>query len=189
MKIILASSSPRRHEILLKCGIPHTVAASDVDESISSAVSPDKMVSVLAERKAKYISESADQETIVIGSDTVVCLKNEILGKPHDEESARAMLEKLSGKQHTVYTGICVTNHFITVTETLSTKVFMRRISGTEIDRYILSGEPMDKAGAYGIQGIAGKFIEKIDGDYYTVVGLPVCRLTEILHDKFGLEF
>lgn len=182
-KIILASASPRRSELLRQIGIPFTVCVSEICEEKQENELPVSLVKRLAVEKASAIA--ADENTIVIAADTIVAFENAILGKPADEEDAVRMLSMLSGKTHDVHTGICVRSGDQTVFETVSTKVVFRDLSAEEIKKYVQSGEPMDKAGAYGIQGAAASFVSEIHGDYYNVVGLPLCRLTEILKN-FG---
>lgn len=186
-KIVLASASPRRKQLLKQMNLVFEVKPSYTGEILDEKLKPEEIVIELAKQKALDIA-SKEKESIVIGSDTIVFL-NEILGKPRDESDAFEMLNKLSGKIHYVYTGIAVfdtaTNKLITDYE--KTAVKMKRLSEDEIKRYILTGEPMDKAGAYGIQGLASIFIEKIEGCYFNVVGLPVSKLYCILK-QFGVD-
>ncbi len=186
-KIVLASASPRRKQLLKQMNLVFEVKPSYTGEILDEKLKPEEIVIELAKQKALDIA-SKEKESIVIGSDTIVFL-NEILGKPRDESDAFEMLNKLSGKIHYVYTGIAVfdtaTNKLITDYE--KTAVKMKRLSEDEIKRYILTGEPMDKAGAYGIQGLASIFIEKIEGCYFNVVGLPVSKLYSILK-QFGVD-
>lgn len=191
MNIILASGSPRRKELLAQAGYEFVVEVSEADENIQEAF-PGTMVEELSRRKAAAVAEhhkingeNGSEETgsyTIIGADTVVALDGKILGKPADEEDAFRMLSALSGKTHQVYTGVSL---FLlkdgkTVKEVsfhVCTDVGMRQMEDEEIRAYIRTGEPMDKAGAYGIQGKAAVFISGIRGDYYNVVGLPVCEL------------
>ena len=141
---------------------------------------------MLSARKAAAALAKASSGEIVLAADTVVSLNGKILGKPADREQARQMLTALSGNVHKVYTGITVTDGTVTVSEHEKTVVRMREILPGEIDAYISSGDPMDKAGAYGIQSLAGIFVSGLEGDYFNVVGLPLCRTARILRDSFG---
>lgn len=178
--LILASNSPRRKEILEMLGYEFEIRPTDADENIKN-MSPEQTVKELSSRKA----QAADRNTndIVIGSDTIVCLDNEILGKPVNETDAKRMLSKLSGKGHTVYTGVTILQGENIITKAISAKVYFRELTHKEIDRYISTGEPLDMAGAYGIQGKGAAFIEKIDGDYYAVMGLPACYVSKTLSE------
>ena len=148
---------------------------SDAEE-ITTKTEPQEVVMELASIKAKDIYERSDKQSMVVGADTVVAYKGQILGKPSDEEDARRMLSMLSGQTHEVYTGVCVIEDGQIKTFYEETKVTFYEISEDEIDRYIGTGEPMDKAGSYGIQGKAAVFIKGIEGDYYNVVGFPIAR-------------
>ncbi|OZI11302.1 septum formation inhibitor Maf [Bacillaceae bacterium SAS-127] len=184
--IILASGSPRRKELLQQIGLPFTVIVSDVDETISHPISSKETVMQLASRKAHAVAKHHEQN-IVIGADTIVVLDGEILGKPKDRSDAKRMLSKLSGREHSVYTGVAIVqgkNEHVFYEET---NVTFWELSSEEIDAYIDSGEPFDKAGAYGIQGIGALLVKKIDGDYFSVVGLPVASLYRQLQ-RFGLQ-
>jgi len=180
MKLILASQSPRRQELLKLLRIPFAVRVADIDETMEDCP-PAEAVARLSRRKAEAVSH-ADDET-VIGADTVVVLDGKILGKPTDEADAFRMLRFLSGNRHQVMTGVTVLrgNRCVSVTEV--TEVCFRQLSDQEIWGYIATGEPMDKAGSYGIQSGAAPFVEGIHGDYYNVVGLPICRLNQILKE------
>lgn len=182
--VILASGSPRRLEILTMAGYNCKVIKPETDENIEYA-SADEYVAELSRRKAAEIAEN--NEGCIIAADTVVVLDGKILGKPADESDAIAMLSALSGREHSVLTGFTVRKENKTCTEVSETKVVMRAITEAEIKEYVNSGNPMDKAGAYGIQCAAGMFIDKINGDYYTVVGLPLCRISVILREQFGI--
>jgi septum formation protein len=179
--LVLASQSPRRSEILRLAGIPFTVRAGDVDESVQSAESPAEYVQRLAEAKA-YAIEAADGET-VLGADTTVVIDGEILAKPADAADACRMLARLSGRRHEVLTGICLRRGGHAIRDCATTGVVFAALSDAEIDEYVASGEPMDKAGAYAIQGLASKFVERIDGDYFNVMGLPVALVYRLLRD------
>ena len=172
MKLVLASKSPRRSEILKNAGIDFTVRVADADETIPEGTKPEDAVVFLAARKALAV-ERADDET-VLGADTIVVLDDKILGKPKDKEDAYNMIKSLSGRVHSVFTGVCAVGNGVSLTFAEETKVEFYQLSEDEINEYINTNEPYDKAGAYGIQGLASKFIRGIQGDYFNVVGLPV---------------
>lgn len=180
-KIILASASPRRRELMQQMGLEFEVITSNCDENISIC-SPDEMVRELSKRKAIAVAKKLDYPSIVIGADTIVSESNRILGKPKDSEDAVNTLLSLSGKTHSVFTGMTVTDKVKTITEVVETKITFSELTRTEAEAYVATKEPMDKAGSYGIQGIGGVFIERIDGDYYSTVGLPICALRKILN-------
>ena len=169
--LILASQSPRRREILSNAGIPCEVRPAHVDERRVPGESAEEYVKRLAREKAEAAPESAAG---VLGADTVVVVDDTILGKPVDAEDARRMLRLLSGREHRVLTGICLRRGVRAIVDVEATRVRFVALSEAEIGDYAASGEPMDKAGAYAIQGIASKFIDRIDGCYFNVVGLPV---------------
>ena len=169
---MLASQSPRRSEILRQAGIPFTRRVAAVDETPLEGEKPEDYVVRLAELKA--LAVPAGPGETVLGADTTVVVDGEMLGKPADAADARRMLARLSGRQHEVITGICLKRGVEVVRDCATTKVWFALMSAREIEEYVSSGEPMDKAGAYAIQGLASKFIEKIDGCYFNVVGLPV---------------
>ena len=183
--VILASGSPRRRELLQQMRLNFTVLSPDVDEH-AAPMPPEALVQLLSSRKAAAAA-AAHPEAVVIAADTVVCQDGLILGKPADEADARRMLERLSGKKHQVYTGFTVQQGIRLQTCVEGTTVHVRPLSTAEIDRYIATGEPMDKAGAYGIQGLGGVFITGLEGDYYNVMGLPICRLAQVLR-SFGID-
>ena len=188
MNIILASNSPRRRELLERVGLTgFTVAAPNVDESVEPGLSPADTVEELSLRKAKAAARSFGPDDLMIAADTVVALDADVLGKPRDEDDAFAMLSALSGREHRVYTGITVLRGDKTVTQHEVTAVTFRELSPDEIRGYIATGEPMDKAGAYGIQGVGALLVSGIRGDYSNVMGLPVFRLGQILRE-FGLD-
>ncbi len=180
MNLILASQSPRRRELLKLLNRPFTVQVASVDETMDD-LPVEQAVAQLSRRKAMAVPAGA--QDIVIGADTVVVLEGRILGKPKDAQNAVRMLEALSGKTHQVMTGLCLRGRGKTVTHTEVTFVTFRPLTRQEILDYVQTGEPMDKAGAYGIQGLAAPFVESIRGDYYNVVGLPVCRLGLMLKE------
>ena len=179
MCLILASASPRRQELLKLFGIPFIVRVADIDETMDPAASAYDEVARLSREKALAVTREA--EDIVIAADTIVVCEGRVLGKPHSQEEAFAMLSLLSGRDHQVMTGCTVLLGERAETFTEVTDLHFRELSEKEIRRYVASGEPMDKAGAYGIQGGAALFCEKMDGDYYNVMGLPVCRLGQVL--------
>ena len=192
MRFILASASPRRREILENISLDFEIIADESEEIMIEGEKPYDTVKRLAMQKAKNIAAGIEsgENTIVIGADTVVSIDGKILGKPNDEIEAKDMLLTLSGRINTVYTGLAVieTQSGKEVSDFVSTGVKFRNLSEKEIENYIRSGEPMDKAGAYGIQKIGGLFVESINGDYFNVVGLPLCRLGEILSEEFGIN-
>ena len=193
MRVILASKSPRRRELLAtlsqKLGFSFDIITEDVDESVDEGVSPFDAVRILAERKGRAVLQRADlADAMVISSDTLVELDGRALGKPIDKDDAYAMLSSLSGRGHFVRTGIAVSYLGRVYSGVASTEVVFRKISDGEINDYIESGEPMDKAGAYGIQGGAGKFVSEYRGDFDTVVGLSL-KLTEELMKNAAVNF
>ncbi len=177
MKLVLASKSPRRSEILKNAGVEFTVRTADADETIKDGTPPDEAVVFLAARKAMAVPRSEDET--VLGADTIVVLNGKILGKPRDREDAFNMLRALSGRVHSVFTGVCAIGNGVSITFAEETKVEFYPLTDEEIYTYINTNEPYDKAGAYGIQGIASKFIRGIEGDYFNVVGLPVSAVYE----------
>jgi len=170
--LVLASQSPRRAEILRQAGIPFVVRTAPVDESPIDGESPQDYVRRLAEWKASAVRAAPDE--IVLGADTTVLVEGQVLGKPTDAADARRMLELLSGRCHEVLTGICLKRGNTLVRDCATTRVWFGPMSAREIETYAASGEPLDKAGAYAIQGLASKFIERVEGCYFNVVGLPV---------------
>ena len=181
MEVILASQSPRRKELMGLFHIPFTVCISDADETMDPKLSPAEAVAVVSRRKAEAVPRGEDD--VVIAADTIVVLGSEILGKPKDPADASRMLHLLSGRDHQVMTGMTVLRgeHCAVCTEI--TDIHFRSLSDREIEAYIRTGEPMDKAGSYGIQGGAALFAERLVGDYYNVMGLPVCRLGQLLRE------
>lgn len=183
--VILASASPRRSELLQQIGITFRVQASKKEEVANTTI-PWELVMQLSKEKAGEVAESQTESCLVIGADTVVAVQGEILGKPADVSEAKEMLCKLSGRTHQVYTGVTVLawdGHQITngITFYEKTDVTIAELTIDEIQAYIDSTEPMDKAGAYGIQGRFACYVERIDGDYYTVVGLPIAHLYRVM--------
>ena len=179
MQLILASQSPRRKELLGLFRIPFAVRVADIDETMDSALPPYEEVARVSRLKAE--ATPRESEDVVIAADTIVVGQGEILGKPTDEADAYRMLRLLSGKDHQVMTGMTVLRGGQALTCTEVTDIHFRELTDKEILAYIRTGEPMDKAGSYGIQGGAALFAEKLVGDYYNVMGLPVCRLGQLL--------
>lgn len=183
-KIILASKSPRRKELLSEMGITFDIYSKEIEEHLDPDVEPAHAVEKLAEEKAQAVFDEC-LDAIVIGADTVVCVDHEILGKPKDREDARRMLEKLSGSTHQVIGGVALLSKEKRIVFSCVTTVHFYELSEEQILAYIDSNEPMDKAGAYGIQGLGKQFVEGIEGDYFNVVGLPVSRVLRALKE-FG---
>ncbi len=185
--LVLASSSPRRQELIGLLGLPVRIVPSGADENTPAEWSPREIVEELSKRKAlaikKELTESTDESSIIVGSDTIVVLNGRIMGKPRDVQEAVRMLKLLAGNVHEVYTGVsCVRlSDGKTATSHRVTKVRMRALSEDQISRYVATGEPMDKAGAYGIQEFGSVLVESIEGDYFNVVGLPVSLLAVLL--------
>lgn len=179
MQLILASQSPRRKELLGLFHIPFTVRVADVDEAMDPEKSPFDEVARVSRQKAEAVVHC--EADVVVAADTIVVCAGQILGKPRDEAHAQAMLRLLSGRDHQVMTGMTVLTKDQCVSCTEVTDIHFRPLSEKEILNYVRSGEPMDKAGSYAIQGGAALFAEKMHGDYYNVMGLPVCRLGQIL--------
>ncbi len=179
MNLILASQSPRRRELLGLTGLDFIVRAADIDETMDAAKAPFDEVARVSRLKALAVEREADD--VVIAADTIVVCGGQVLGKPRDEADAFRILSLLSGHSHEVMTGMTVVKGDEIVTHTEVTKIHFRQLHPAEIRAYIASGEPMDKAGAYGIQGGAALFADQMEGDYYNVMGLPVCRLAMIL--------
>ena len=186
-EILLASASPRRQALLRQIGLPFRVVLPQADESWEASMSPREVVSSISRKKALAARPLAGEEDLVITADTMVFLDQERLGKPHSEEEAFTMLSHLSGREHTVWTGVTLARGDRLETEAEATAVRFRPLEEGEIRRYIASGEPMDKAGAYGIQGLGALLVEGIRGDYFNVMGLPVLRLSRMLR-RFGVE-
>ncbi|MGG3469259.1 Maf family protein [Neobacillus pocheonensis] len=184
--LILASSSPRRKELLETLRLSFAISSSEVDESFNPNLSPEEVVMELAERKAQAIFKE-NPDAFVIGSDTVVVADNRILGKPADEAEAFSMLKTLSGKQHDVFTGVSIMSPKSSTRFYEKTEVWFWELTDEEIRAYVKSGEPLDKAGAYGIQQLGSMLVKKIHGDYFAVVGLPVAKTVRELK-RLGYE-
>ena len=188
MDIILASQSPRRRELLTRMGLREfRVISPNVDERELDGLPPEELVQRLSARKAHAVAERAGADVVVIAADTVVSLDGTVLGKPADNLEAFKMLSTLSGVRHQVYTGVTVVCDGQKQTGHEVTDVTFRDLTEEEIENYVATGEPMDKAGAYGIQGFGALLIERIEGDYYNVMGLPVCRLGRML-EQVGIS-
>ena len=185
MELILASASPRRRELLSNAGYEYNIQAADIDESIYSGLSPYDTVKELSAAKAAFVAKN-NREAVVLGSDTIVSLDGEILGKPHSKQEAASMLRALSGKTHRVYTGVCAVLGSKSESLVIYTDVTFYELSESQIENYIETGEPMDKAGAYGIQGYGSVLVKGINGDYYTVMGLPMAETARLL-SRFGV--
>ncbi|MBR5022320.1 MAG: septum formation inhibitor Maf [Oscillospiraceae bacterium] len=181
MMVILASQSPRRQELLKLFNIPFTVRVADIDETMDESKLPYDEVARVSRLKAMAVPREEDD--VVIAADTIVVCDGKVLGKPKDEADARRMLHLLSGRDHQVMTGVSVLRGEKILSCTEVTDIHFRELTEKEIDDYIRTGEPMDKAGSYGIQGGAALFAEKLCGDYFNVVGLPVCRLGKLLEE------
>ena len=185
--IILASVSPRRKELLEKIGLKFEVDASDCEEGINPGLEPREIVRQLSIKKAKSVA-ARHKNAIIIAADTIGIIDDKILGKPHSENEASKMLREISGKSHLVITGFSIldttTNKIITAV--VNTRVYIKKLTGEEIDAYLKTGEPLEKAGAYAIQGMGAVIVEKIEGDYYNVMGLPLSALVKALKE-FGI--
>ena len=178
--IVLASASPRRQELLRQIGCTFRVVVSDAEELSGDSISPDRLAEENARRKAKDVAAKESGNVPVLGADTVVAVDGMILGKPKDAADAARMLRLLSGRQHFVYTGIALAYKGEVYGDVVRTEVWVDELSEKEIDAYIATGEPMDMAGAYAVQGIAAKFIPRIDGSFSNVVGLPLHAVKEL---------
>jgi septum formation protein len=179
-RVILASASPRRRELLTLIGIAHEVMPADIDESLLPDEEPAAHAERLARAKAHTIA-ARQPGAVVIAADTIVVVDGDVLGKPRDAAAARAMLKRLSGRTHTVLTAIAVARSDRTESAVEAVDVTFREVSDADIGAYIATGEPMDKAGAYGIQGFGATIVERVDGDYFSVMGLGLRRLVELL--------
>ncbi len=180
--IILASSSPRRRELLSLIGLPFAVIESDVQEDPPHGAPPDKYVRALALQKARAVA-AAHPNDCVIGADTIVYLDGDILGKPHTPENARRFLHRMQGRTHTVYTGVAVLSRGCEDVRHCCTDVTFQPMTDEEIEWYVSTGEPLDKAGAYGVQGPGGVFVARISGNYFNVIGMPLPLLYQMLRD------
>lgn len=183
--IILASASPRRSDLLRSLGVTFDVIVTDADETLPDKIAPDAAVMLLSARKAAAVA-AKNPDAVVIGADTVVYLPDEkiILGKPADRSDALRMLRSMSGREHIVYTGVTVISDGITRTDCEATKVIFRPLSDGEIADYVATGECDDKAGAYGIQGLGGIFVSRIEGEYFNVTGMPKTLTARLLNES-----
>ena len=187
LPLVLASQSPRRRELLSTAGIPFTLRVREVEEIRAPGEPPDDYARRLARAKAEAAWEGRDE--IVLGADTIVVLDQQVLEKPRDAADARAMLQRLSGREHTVITAICLRHPAGVQVDSTATRVGFAPLTAGEIDAYVATGEPMDKAGGYAIQGLASKFVERVEGCYFNVIGLPlsqVYRYLKILEKDVG---
>lgn len=185
-RFIVASASPRRREILQNAGYTFDVIPSDADETITESLTPEQTVCELSERKALAVLKE-NEDAVVFGCDTVVALDDKILGKPENKQDAKRMLRLLSGRVHTVSTGVCVADKNRVVSFADTTQVEFYPLSEETIESYIATGESFDKAGAYGIQGFGSVLVKRIEGDYFSVMGLPISRTARVLNE-FGVE-
>ena len=185
--IILASKSPRRQELLERLGLSFRVMTEEIDETMDPAIPLAQEICRVSEAKARAVAPQAEETDLIISADTVVCIDGRRLGKPSSQEDAEAMLRLLSGRAHEVVSGVCLLQGSRCETQAVTTKIHFRPLSECEIRAYVASGEPMDKAGSYGIQGLASIFVDRLDGDYYNVMGLPLCALSQMLR-RFGVE-
>ncbi|HEX5830379.1 MAG TPA: Maf family protein [Gemmatimonadaceae bacterium] len=187
MRVVLASQSPRRRELLSLVGIPHEVQPADIDESAFPEEAPAAHAERLAREKALVVAERA-ADAVVVAADTIVVIDDQILGKPADADEARRMLTALAGRTHTVFTAIAVARAGRVESAVETVAVAFRPLTAAEIDAYVATGEPLDKAGAYGIQGYGATIVERIDGDYFAVMGISLVRLVE-LFARVGVRY
>jgi len=185
-RVILASQSPRRRELLTLIGVAHEVRPADIDETLLPAETPREHAERLARGKATAIA--FEDDVVTIGSDTIVVVDGDVLGKPRDRAQAIEMLRRLSGREHVVMTGVAVRWRGRVVSGVEEVGVRFRALSDEDINRYIDTGEPMDKAGAYGIQGFGATIVERVDGDYFAVMGLALGRLIQLCRE-IGLRY
>lgn len=187
MTVILASASPRRSELLRNLGLTFTICPADIDEYRIQEDTPSRLVEAISSAKASKVAAQSDGDALIIAADTVVVLEDVVLGKPINADAAKQMLSSLSGKTHEVYTGVTLRQGEREVCFHERSEVQFRPLSEEEIGAYLQTGEPMDKAGSYGIQGVGALLVSEIRGDYFNVMGLPLCRLGLALQD-FGLN-
>jgi len=186
--IILASTSPRREELMEKLGIPFQTEASNYEEDMKKKMTPKRLAEFLASGKAEAVADN-HTNSLVIGADTFVALRNELLGKPYTEEAAKKMLKRISGKALSIITGFAIidSDTHKKVSGSVETKVVIKKLTRDEINNYVKSKEPLDKAGAFAIQGLGALLIKKIEGDYLGAIGLPLAEVAEGLK-KFGVK-
>jgi septum formation protein len=185
VRVILASQSPRRRELLTLVGIRHEVRPANIDERLLPGETPRVHAERLAREKARTI---ADDDALTIGSDTIVVVDGDVLGKPLDHAAARAMLRRLSGRAHVVITAVAAAWQRRMLSGVEEVEVTFRRLSDDDIEDYLATGEPLDKAGAYGIQGFGATIVERVNGDYFAVMGLPLNRLVRLV-EELGLVY
>ena len=181
MAIILASKSPRRQELMRLLGLEFTIHTADIDETMNPALPPEQEVARVSGLKAAEIAKTADADDVIVAADTIVVVDGAVLGKPKDKADAQRMLRLLSGRGHEVMTGLSVWHEGQLRQQVVKTRVHFRPMTDAEIAAYIATGEPMDKAGSYGIQGYGAIFIDHLEGDYFSVMGLPLCPLEHLL--------
>lgn len=186
-RVVLASGSPRRRDLLTLIGIPHEVHPANVDETYFTGEQPREHAERLARAKAEKVS-ALENEALVIGADTIVVVDEAVLGKPQTEPDAARMLALLSGRTHVVMTAVAASYRGRVLSSVEAVRVTFRDLTGEEIDSYIATGEPMDKAGAYGIQGYGATIVRGVDGDFFAVMGLPLVRLVELMNE-LGLRY
>lgn len=185
MTVVLASGSPRRKELMEMLGFKNMeIIPAKGEEKLDLSLSPGELVEALSAAKAQEVAALRDKGDLVIGADTIVWLDGKVLGKPHSKQEAEKMLLKLSGRSHEVYTGVSIVKDGKCVSQHEVSKVFFREVSEAEAEAYVETGEPMDKAGGYGAQGLGALFVREIKGDFFNVMGLPVCRLGEMLKEQ-----
>ncbi len=185
--LILASQSPRRAELLSRLGLEFEIRPAEIDESYVDHEMPADHAERLAREKALTVADE-EPEALVIGSDTIVIVDSDVLGKPRDEADAVRMLMRLSGREHEVFTAVAVAHHGRCLSQLERVRVRFRRLDRSDCERYVATGEPMDKAGAYGIQGFGSALVEEIHGDYFAVMGLPVVRTLDLI-GRFGYRY
>ena len=187
-KIILASQSPRRRDLLKQIGLEFEIDPSNYEEDMTLDMEPRKLAEDLSLGKTKDVAQR-HKDSIIISADTIIAVDNEVFGKPKTPEKAKYMLQKLSGRAHSVITGFTIINTEINkqISKSVETKVYFKNISEEEMDAYIATGEPLDKGGGYAIQGMAALFVEKIEGDYFNIVGLPIIAIVDELKN-FGIK-
>ncbi|MBQ2731220.1 MAG: septum formation inhibitor Maf [Clostridia bacterium] len=188
MRLVLASNSPRRKSLLEEMGLEFEVCGANVDETVEGDLSPSELVQMLAARKARAVADTLDDDAIVLGADTVVSFGGEVFGKPRDMAHAREMLLTFSDTTHEVYTGVCLCQGKRSLSAAVCTKVTFAPVSEREIDTYLACFNPLDKAGAYGIQDAGGLFVSRIDGDFYNVIGLPLSMVNRLLKTAFSCD-
>ncbi len=187
-RLVLASGSPRRKQLLTAAGADFFVLIPEADETFDPALPSNQIVTELASRKAKAVRELCGKDDLIVAADTLVFLGGDILGKPQDPQDAARMLRLLSGNMHEVYTGLTLLQGETLISDWVCSKVWFRELTERQILRYIGSGEPLDKAGAYGIQEKGALLVDRIEGDYFNIVGLPLSRLALLLERHFGVE-